>query len=738
MVKPYCLTLIALLAATFPLRGHVSVRGTVSDRGGEGVFAATVCLKPSLACVTVTDLDGHFAMEVPPHALRDTLIVSFIGYHTERFLLPDTKTVPGDTLFCRITLREDSHLLSSVVVEDNREITEEFSLEKLSQTDIWLSPVAAGDPLNAISFLPASTGTDESANPTFRGSRSTSSHVLLNGIPVANPVRNTQLNGMGNFSLFNNALIEDLTVYAGNPPLSKSSAVAGTADLTTTRRLTRSQTQCSLSLANIGVMRSQVLGHDSTGGNFLQAYSNWQFPQPYIALNHASDQISSFRTNDLGVNLHLVHPVDKQLSGNFYGYFIDECFEGGAYQYSRYEGSAADNRRWLGIGNLRYAFRQWVFSLNGGLDFQDGSIESGRSGGHETARRLNANASAKCFVSDRFYAEGGLALGFLKSDLESHRPADLYDPGDEPALTRVDTTLKSLNPEIFLYARYEPADGWTAGAGLRWSLAGSADLNPAAVHPVRDVLSWQANLKRCFNRRHTVLLSVGQYHDLSSPGLNDASIAPMSSFQASAEYGFHEDECKIEGAVYYKEESGPDILTYSGECIFDERVVLGAEVSALRDFGRLRTSLSFTTMLAYTRYDGDLFLSDSHVPWSFKGLVQYATERQLTVALSGQARAGTRYTPVTGGVADESGAGYRPVFGAVNSAANSAYIRFDLTVNKVLYFEKGVQAVFFATLTNLFNRPNEAGPVYTYDYSAQAAAYTLQPYAIYFGLQLQF
>jgi len=60
-----------------------------------------------------------------------------------------------------------------------------------------LSPVSQGDPLKAITILPASTTTNETANPSLRGSSADRTRVILNGVPIYKPVRASQLNNQG-------------------------------------------------------------------------------------------------------------------------------------------------------------------------------------------------------------------------------------------------------------------------------------------------------------------------------------------------------------------------------------------------------------------------------------------------------------------------------------------------------------------------------------------------------------
>lgn len=70
---PALLMLLSLSAAA----QKVSVKGRVTDSGGEGVIAATVYEAGNTTNGTVTDLDGNYIISVPPKA---TLVYSCLGY----------------------------------------------------------------------------------------------------------------------------------------------------------------------------------------------------------------------------------------------------------------------------------------------------------------------------------------------------------------------------------------------------------------------------------------------------------------------------------------------------------------------------------------------------------------------------------------------------------------------------------------------------------------------------------
>ena len=97
------LSVMALLPVAAQAQGIVAVSGTVVDANGDPLIGCTVQLKGSSSVGTVTDLDGHFKMQVPEGKM---LTFSYIGYKTKE--VKAAKTM-------KVTLEDDTHVLNEVV-----------------------------------------------------------------------------------------------------------------------------------------------------------------------------------------------------------------------------------------------------------------------------------------------------------------------------------------------------------------------------------------------------------------------------------------------------------------------------------------------------------------------------------------------------------------------------------------------------------------------------------------------
>lgn len=712
-------TLIALILANccFCLSSLAEngICGWVRDTKGHGVFAANVYLTPHSHIATASGEDGFFCLEIPPACQQDTLVCSFVGYKTQKILLSDVQQ--KDSI--EIRLKDDWLSLNEVVVAMNPEITEEFSLEKLEKLDIYLSPLAAGDPLNALSILPAATNTSESANPEFRGSPANASQVSLNGINIVNPVRNTQMSGMGNFSLFNTELVQKMDVYASNPPLTHGNSLAGLVEIKTAQRVEKSQTQIAASLANVGLLRTQKI-KDSC---FVQVYGNMQFSKPYLYLNDTQEMLQSFSSQDVGLNVH-AHAGASDL--NYYAYFINEGFEGKEHYFNRNVESMAEKQRLFGVFNWHYRWKQFRLETNMGHHWSKGGLRLAHQQESLKEVQYQGNIKLKYFASDYLYVQAGISEDFMRMECASSEPKYPWDQRENATRIRQDSSLHYHLPETFVYLRYRK-NNWIAGLGLR-------------KHLGREESPWayQANIRYLSDRFGSLQFSAGKYYAYVYPLVEEPRMDLQTSAQAALEYIYGSDGCQVRAALFHKQEYGDIYLNHLQDYREGKRSIGGAELSLEKQWEALKLSCSYTYLNADISWQHEAYKASNDLPYLLKAQVSHTNDRFFTIACCATLRPGLWYTPIEGGEWHQESASFRPVYGEYNSKRLEPYQRFDLSLNKVHVLDKGRMLVVFASMSNIFNRHNQAGMVYSLDYADELTSIPMQLYSIYGGLQLSF
>lgn len=706
----YILMLLFICSSTLLMAENITLCGRVSDVDGKAIFAANVYLSPHYRLCTASDEEGFFQLSIPQDYLRqDSLVVSFIGYKSYRLALKHVVT--KQTL--NIVLQEDWRALDAVVLARNPELSEEFSLEKMEKLEIYLSPVAAGDPLNALTVLPAATNTAESANPAFRGSEAQASQVVLNGINISNPVRNTQMSGMGNFSLFNTELIQSLSVYAGNPPLHYGNSIAGLVDIKTSRQIEKSQTQLAVSMANIGVLRSQKIAEQA----FVQLYGNCQFSKPYLYLNDCQDMLQAFSSRDIGLN---AYGRWGNSMFNYYGYFINEDYQGKEYDQLRLHDSKAWKRRHFAVFNWHYAYDRFYLELNSGYDLSQGSMQISDIDALMTEKHYQLNGKLKYFLSDAWYLQCGYSDEYLQVDYRRRRV--------NPSLQ--DSCLHYRLPEIFAYIRWK--DGpFSAGFGSRRRFDGSKQESV----PMQAL---QLNLRYQPNKENSLQASAGQYYGYLCHSAGEGRLQLQGARQFSLEYDAIYGKLHLTAACYHKQEETALYFDWLNSWQNCQRRISGLELSWEQDWDALQVSASYSYLHSRLRWQGKDYPAPNDLPYWLKAQIAYTNDRFFTLACSAQFRAGTRYTAVSEGKWQEDKQGFAPLYGRAFDARLQDYQRVDLSLNKVFMFEHGSMLVAFATLNNIFNHHNQAAVLYSMDYATQIASLPMQLYSIYFGLQWSF
>jgi hypothetical protein len=710
----YCI-LVILFSISVPVFSQSLLKGLVKDSKGDAVFAANVYLKNNPQKGIVTDPDGNFSLSVNNNT--DTLIVSFIGYNTTKIPL---HSIPINELLC-VVLKEDSKTLAEVFITAQDPVSEKFSVVKLGKLNIYLNPISQGDPLKAITSLPASTTTDESANPSLRGSSADRTRVVLNNVPIYSPVRNSQINGIGNFSIFNTEIINRQYVYASNPPLTYGNTSAGLIEIETINDLPVNQLQLSASLASAGVFVSQKIKIKS----FVQAFGNFQFSDAFIGVNKASmKRLNSFFSRDLGLNFH--SNIGKRLIFNSFNYFINEGYNVNVEEFTYSGISLSEKTRFFTVNNLKYHTDKGVLSINSGIDnslkdFSFGDIVSGNK-----INQIFTSADYRCFISDNFTLQSGISHDYQRSKFNDSIPFYYYALSPESPNYHADTAIFNSVLEAYSYFTWNINDRWTLSSGLRSNIP----LNRQSYY-----LSSQLGLKYRINKSQSFLLSGGKYHNYSTPNYYSKKFVLLSSYQLALDYSFEHKNTSLTAAIYYKDEKGEQ--TNNLFFTIDDQSTFGIELfyeQSFRKYFRLTFSNTFMNQISKTNYTS--YRGDKDFNYFIKTSLNYNNPKIFSFTISYLARPGEYYTPVTFSIFDNKTDFYQPkISNNINSSQYSAYNRIDISISRYFKFDKSA-LITFASLNNILNTKNESEVLYNTDYTKTHFDY-YELRTIYFGLVLQ-
>ncbi|MEL6811887.1 MAG: carboxypeptidase-like regulatory domain-containing protein [Bacteroidota bacterium] len=685
--------------------------GKIIDENGP-ILAANVYYKSNPALGTTSDIEGFFKLIITNR--KDTLVVSYIGH--EKLNIPFMELKRNEINIFKLKVKSD--VLNEIVIKGRDPISQQFSVVKLNKMDIYLNPVAQGDPLKAITILPASTIIDETANPSLRGSDPDRTRVVLNGVPIYNPVRASQINNQGFFSLFNPELIDKQYVYASNPPLTFGNSSAGLVEIQTTKNLENNQLKLSSTLVSTGFLVSKKIKNQNS---FLQVYGNYQFSDAFIGIQEQNlPDLSNFNTLDFGVNL--AFELDKKWILNSYTYFIDEAFMGFNERFTYRGPFNSSKTRVFSVNSVDYANRNTYLSMNTGINFENQNFEFGNTLSDQEAKQLYLSLNYK--------------VNLEKIDIQSVVSMDQqFNSFDDTfaeffyALSPESPSLSSLNSldnnalEGAIYASWKPDSKITLSSGVRVNLPTKSQ---------SSFLSWQFGTKYKMNNHHSLLLSGGKYHNYTTPSIFRPRYDLLNSDQIALDYTYEETNTTMTSALYYKTEGGNQFIL--GGIPIDNIQTLGFEI-----FFKQRFNSNLSWSASYSYIDQNLRIGDSKfagfrdADYFIKSTLEFNHPKWFTVSLNWIGRTGSRYTGIVSGETDPNSDFFRPLFSnELFGDQFNDYNRLDVNINKYISWNNK-ELVLFASVNNLLNTQNQRRDQYNEDYTARRFD-LFQKRLLFFGL----
>lgn len=205
------------------------VKGIVKCSDNKEVLSGVTVLVESLNVGTSTDKNGFYELFLPQGSY--TIRFSFVGYISE------TKTINVTNSFneLNISLKIDNKMLDAVVVSSTRKdanVAElKMSVQTIDMVRIRKIPSLMGeiDVIKSIQLLPGVHAASEgSSGFSVRGGTPDQNLILLDDVPVYNASH-----FLGFFSVFNNDIIKDATLYKGDIPTIYDSRLSSVLDIKT-------------------------------------------------------------------------------------------------------------------------------------------------------------------------------------------------------------------------------------------------------------------------------------------------------------------------------------------------------------------------------------------------------------------------------------------------------------------------------------------------------------------------
>ncbi|WP_370090141.1 carboxypeptidase-like regulatory domain-containing protein [Ekhidna sp.] len=672
---------IWFLLASICIPAQQIVTGQVVDsQSNEGLIGAHVYLLKNWRKGAITDIEGKFSLDLEKSDLSDSLIVSYVGF--KEVLIPVSNVGV-------ITLQAIETEGETVVVTAKPLIAEEFKYIEIKKIDIYTNPSAKADPILAVNSLPSSTTTDESANISLRGSSPLETGIFLNNVPIYDAVRYSQLNGIGTFSIFNTAIIKDVVVFPGNPPLEFGNVTSGIISMQTDDRVLEGNANSVIvSLANIGFSREQKINEKQS----LKLFSNWQPSGPIKSLNEkALEDIKSFSSNDLGLYWY---GAGESVNWKILSYSVTEGYQFN-FKHPSFTGIFDQHKqRTFLITSIDKSLGKGTFSFNNGLTYSNGDY--GYSNVAFNVKKKDLFLGANYLLSNaNFSFKTGVSYDYRYSVINGnfHQLTYALGPNHPTELMNESADIKVL--EGFGYFKYFLSERIAFGVGMRKNIP---------LDQIPGYLSNQANIAYS-NDGWTITIGAGNYH---KNGLMENTGEPFESESSQKSVDIKREVNNLEIAL--------SLFDKEGEINDKSYAAMGAELfAAFRFSSKLNATASLTLLDAESDQKGYVY----DLSYFIRGNIAYSPGRFWTIESTLVAREGTTIAEVVSASYDNSLDVYEPDF-AESLLRLSPYSNIGLSVSKIFTISEKMNVIAFASLNNILDKENVRDFTYNYDYTEQS------------------
>jgi hypothetical protein len=443
------------------------------------------------------------------------------------------------------------------------------------------------------------------------------------------------------------------------------------------------------------------------------------FSNGFLSVNpEINKQINSFNSNDIGFNYH--NEITKNLTLNTYNYFVSESSDILLNLLTWDDNAIAKTIRDFSVLNLKYyKSKNWI-SLNAGTNFSSSNFSFGNISSKGKQQQIYLSLNCKYLFSEKLYVQTGLSNEYGKFDFKDEVPVFYYAMSPESPTFQHDTLLRNNMPEIYGYLRWKPFKGTIWGIGLRKNIDLLQTKNS-------DYLSVQTNLRYNFMNYHSLLFSIGKYHNLTEPKSTQEEFRMLSANQVALEYLFETKKTNVNLAAYYKSENGDTT---------GNRKIKGFEICLEQNISRsLKARISNTILNSDIGSIEKLDNAENNVGYFLVTTLSYFNPKLFNVSAAWSTRQGRYYTPVSSSIYNSEVDFYQPVYSeSINSKRFGNYHTINLSINKMFSIQKN-NLIVFASIFNVLDTKNPKNIIYNKNYSVGSLDF-YQKRSIYFGCVL--
>lgn len=614
------------------------ISGVVKDAETNETLIGVSIYEEQLQLGTTTDEKGRYELELPfgEHRLR----ISYVGYTT----IEKKVSVGNKPITLNVKLHTESEKLSEVEVtgerKDRNVSVMAMSVQTLDMITIKKIPALMGevDVIKTITLLPGVQSASEgSSGFSVRGGATDHNLILLDGAPIYNASH-----FLGFFSVFNNDVVKDATLYKGDIPANYGGRLSSVLDITVKDEMPkRFSGQGGIGLVTSRMMleaplfdqkTSVLLAGRTTYAGLILPFMGKDLNKSALYFYDVNAKVTQVLDKNNRLYFSLYHGYDK--------FSMQEMIRMGY-------GNSSATVRWNHIfsdkltSNLSLIGSRYNYSIGLKYDPYDFNIKAG----------TDAASLAYDFTmiwNDQHISKFGLTTG-----IQSYKQGEIDDKGGALAqYLQIDqtktVTRKGLEHALYLTHDYSPSPRFSFRLGVRLSCFqnigeedfftfddvlyhvqdtihyGKGEIFNTEIHPEPRVAAmYRINEKSSIKASYSRTVQYAQVSSSATGGLPfdvwfpvSPNVKPQKCDQFALGYfrNFKNDAIETSVEVYYKNlqdviDFKDNAITYGyllidGELRFGKGRSYGAEFLIRKNVGKFTGWISYTYSRSFRTIKG--------------------------------------------------------------------------------------------------------------------------------------
>ena len=741
-MKKLYIVLILLQLTSLKTLAQTGIYGVVKDAdSGETLVEAAIYID-SLQMGTTTNYNGYYDLPLKPGTYK--IRFSYLGYTT----LEKSVKVENSRKRLNINMQIEAQMLDKVVVTSKKEDANvrelAMSVQKLEMVKIRKIPALMGevDVIKAVQLLPGVQAASEgSSGFSVRGGSPDQNLITLDDAPVYNASH-----FLGFFSVFNNDVVKDATLYKGDIPANYDSRLSSVLDVKTLDEIPdRFYMTGGIGILTSRLMLNMPFNKQRTSVMLAGRVTYGGLITPYIIEKLKKTRLYFYDLN--GKITHVINQNNRLYLSFYNGYDKIGIKDMMSIGY----GNTAVTARWNHIfnskltSNLAFHYTKYKYVVDVTMKPYDFSITAGTNdftGKYDFTWLMNDKITAKFGITSTFhrYSQGELddRTGVVAQFLSVDPKEKVYRKAIESALyyghehkinpfftVRYGFRLsmyQNLGKEtLYLFDdNHEFYDSINYGSGVIFNTEVNVEPRLAMMYRLTATSSVKASYSRTVQYAQIASNSTGGLpFDVWFP--TNPNIKPQKCDQFAIGYfrNFRGNDIETSGEVFYKHLT--DVIDFVDDAYFYGNLLIdgevrvgkgrsyGAEFLLKKNYGKLTGWISYTYSRSFRTVKGishdEEYRSPYDRPHCISIVVNYEINDRVDVSANWIYNTGQPVTYPYGKYTDH-GSTYAIYNGYRNQSRYPDYHRLDVSATWKAKKHERWQGEWNLSIYNLYGRHN--------------------------------